>query len=356
MKRMMVLLIVLLLLCGCANAAPVETVPVETTVPPTTEETTVPATEPQPERFTLTFAGDCTLGDTHGAYGYGGGFLDYIGDDYSYPFRNVADYFHFDDFTMVNLEGVFCDQGVPYEPDKLFIFRGPESYINILTEGSIEAVNLANNHTLDYGYGALKKTRKLLDGAGIANVAKNETALFTTESGLTIGIYGVRFNVDIGHITQEVQKLRENGAQIVVLAIHWGSEGKYRPLSHQVKQAHAIIDAGVDIIFGTHPHVLQKIETYNDGIIYYSLGNFSFGGNHYPKDMDTAVLQQEVIRETDGTVHLGELTIIPCSCSSVETRNDFQPTPYAPGTEGYDRVISKLDGSWTGPNLTVNYG
>ena len=74
----------------------------------------------------------------------------------------------------------------------------------------------------------------------------------------------------------------------------------------------------------------------------------------YPKDLDTAILQQQVIRYADGTVELGTLTRIPCSVSSIEVRNNFQPTPFEMGTEGYDRVLAKLDGSFTGPNLQVS--
>ena len=116
----------------------------------------------------------------------------------------------------------------------------------------------------------------------------------------------------------------------------------------------AAIDAGADIVFGTHPHVLQPIEYYADGVIYYSLGNFSFGGNGAPDDYDTALLQQEVIRQPDGTVELGELTRIPACISSIPERNNFQPTPMEPGSEAYDRVLSKLDGSFAGPNLKIH--
>ena len=157
------------------------------------------------------------------------------------------------------------------------------------------------------------------------------------------------------HSVGQIDQLTEQGAELIVLAVHWGSEGLYYPHKHQREQAYQAIDLGVDIVYGNHPHVLQPIEEYGDGIIFYSLGNFSFGGNHNPPDKDTAILQQEVIRDKDGNIRLGELTIIPASVSSVEDHNDFQPTPYEEGSEAYQRVISKLDGSWNGPNLNVTY-
>ena len=82
---------------------------------------------------------------------------------------------------------------------------------------------------------------------------------------------------------------------------------------------------------------------------FYSMANFSFGGNKYPTDKDTAIIQLEVIQTPEGEVFLGELTIIPCSVSSVEDRNDFRPTPLEPDNQAYDRVLSKLDGTYQKP-------
>lgn len=356
MKRIIPFLIALLL-CGCAR----ETMSAE---PPVTEAPTVAAeasteapteapTEPQPESFTLTFVGDCTLGSTPSQYGTASSIINTVGDDMGYPFRNVEQWFQNDDATFINFEGVLCDKG--YAADKMFTFRAPESWIEILTQGSVEAVTLANNHARDYGQKGYDTTKALLDGASIPYAERDGSCLFTTESGLTIGIYACLFTIDFDDLAEEVAALREQGAEIVVFAIHWGQEGVYRPLEHQMKQAYQAIDAGVDIVWGHHPHVLQKIEMYNGKPIFYSLGNFCFGGNHQPADLDTAIVTQQVLRQPDGTVELGELAIVPASVSSVPVKNNFQPTPYEEGSEEYERVLSKLDGSFTGYNLNVGY-
>ena len=164
------------------------------------------------------------------------------------------------------------------------------------------------------------------------------------------------FDLNKDDMKKEFAALREQGAELIVVAAHWGDEGKYRPTEKQINDGHAMIDAGADIIYGHHPHVLQKIEEYNDGIIYYSLGNFSFGGNTFPRDRDSAIVQQTVIRDPDGTIRLGELKILPvCITSTGTTQNNFQPILYEEGSEDYNRTLTKLDGTFTGSNLVVDY-
>lgn len=348
------------LLAGCHGAEPVETVPetaavmaAEPTVPETEEPEETEPTEEEPERFLLTFAGDCTLGSNPVNYYAGYGFIKTVGEDYGYPFRNVISYFEGDDFTMVNLEGALCDEGNPVE--KRFNFRGPTAYTAILTQNSVEAVTVANNHAMDYGEKGYASTLEALNNAEVPYVERDSSRLITTENGLTIGLYGmVYYQLDVEDMVEEIRSLREQGAEIVIVAPHWGVEYTYRPTEEQKQVAHAAIDAGADIVFGTHPHVLQPIEAYGDGIICYSLGNFSFGGNGDPDDYDTALVQLEVLRQRDGRIELGELTRIPACISSIPERNNFQPTPFQPGSEAYDRVLSKLDGSFDGPNLEIH--
>lgn len=366
--RWLVLVCLVCLLTGCAlvkKTEPTEpTVRIADTLPsevpytePETEPTTVPATQPEPqeERFLITFVGDCTLGTDPKYDGVMYSFPWTMGEDYDYPFRNVKQYFEEDDLTVVNLEGTFCEKGLPRRKAP-FNFRGPVEYVNILTGSSVELASFANNHTLDFypmGYDA---TLEVLSDAGISYVEDSASTLYTTQNGLKVGVYAAQFTVDQEDMEAEFAALREQGAEILVLSIHWGVEGSYRPLENQVDIAHDAIDAGADIVYGHHPHVLQRVEEYNGGIIYYSVGNFCFGGNNYPKDLDTAIFRQEIIRR-DGETVLGELTIIPASSSSTGTKqNNFQPTPYEEGSEGYQRVISKTDGTWDGPDHNVDYG
>ena len=350
-KPMAILAAALLLLgaSGCnANDTAAEATPTpEVTAAPTPTPTPVPT----PQHFTLTFAGDCTLGGSEDSYSVGCSFVNTVGENHTYPFENVIDYFANDDFSMVNLEGVLADQSTAVV--KKHVFRGPTHLVNVLTENSVEAVTIANNHTMDHGQAGYDSTVATLTEAGVTFAEQDGSFLYTTDSGLIIGVYAVSVdNLNVDEITAAISALdADPTVDIVVLAAHWGIENTFRPNEQQISIGHAAIDAGADIVYGTHPHVLQPIEEYNGGIIYYSLGNFSFGGNGDPKDYDTAFVQQEVIRELDGTVHLGELTVIPCTISTNPNQNDFRPTPYAADSKEYARVMSKLDGTYSGGNL-----
>lgn len=322
-----------------AADAPAPSAPVQT-------ETEPPQEKPQEEHFLLTFVGDCTLGCSPSNYYADLGFIKTVGEDYAYPFRNVAGYFQNDEFTMLNLEGPLCDTGVPVQ--KTHTFRGPTLYVNILTQNSVEAVTVANNHTMDYGQTGYTSTLAALEDAGVPYVERDSSAIVTTENGLTIGLYGMTYyRLDTEDMVSQIAAMKEQGVDLIIVVPHWGTEGSYQPTAEQEQVGHAAIDAGADIVYGSHPHVLQPIEEYNDGIIYYSLGNFSFGGNSCPDDFDTALLQQEVIRDADGRVRLGELTVVPACISSVSGRNNYQPTPYEAGTEAFDRVLQKLAGTWS---------
>lgn len=333
--------------------APTE-VPTEAPTEEPTEPPTEAPTEPQPEHFVLTFVGDCTLGCNYKNVNYASAFPRTVGDDYSYPFRNVLNYFREDDYSFANLEGVLGDKGT--RVNKKYSFRGTGEYTKILTENGVDAVTLANNHSFDYGQEGFDETRRLLEEAGVPYAEHMESTTVTTESGLTIGIFAVDFTrgtVDEEEVYAGIRTLKETGVELLVCAFHWGKENTFRTTELQQEVGKGAIDAGANIVWGHHPHVLQPIETYNDGIIYYSLGNFVFGGNGSPKDLNTALLQQEVIREVDGTIRLGELTIVPCSVNSEGRYNNFQPTPYEPDSDNYRKVMSKLDGSYNGANLPI---
>lgn len=346
-------IILLLLICaGLAYAVYIrlDAVPAAEPEPePVATPTPAPTPTPEPEYFTISFVGDNTLSSSN----INSSFTNTIGSDMTYPYANTLKYFEEDDLTIANLECVFSDSAL--QSIEMFSFKSPAAYAQILVDGSVEFVTTANNHANDFGEQGRIDTSNALDSNNIAHAGENECKIYETESGLKVGIYCAYNSVSTDNIAAAVTSLKEQGAEYIVCALHWGEEGTYAPTDEQVALAHAAIDAGANVIYGSHPHVLQPVEQYNDGLILYSLGNWSFGGNTNPPDMDTAFVQVKVKRDADGTISTDSYTLTPCSMSSSEGYNDFKPTPYENDSDAYKRTMSKLDGSYQGGNLNVDY-
>ncbi len=290
--------------------------------------------------ITLSFTGDCTLG-TDANFNRSTSLPAYYdANGPKYFMENVRDIFEADDLTVVNMEGTLTESST--RAAKKFAFKGDPSYTQILSSSSVEAANLANNHSHDYGEASYTDTIEALEGADIRTFGYDETVIKDVK-GVKVGLTGIYELAD--HLGREeqvktnIQQLRDQGAEIVVCSFHWGIEREARPNSTQVTLAHLAIDSGADLVIGHHPHVLQGIEKYHGKTIAYSLGNFCFGGNSNPGDKDTMILQQ-TFTVIDGVVEKESLKTIPCSLSSVSSHNDYRPTP-AEGTEA-ERIAEKI--------------
>ena len=330
---------------------------------PTPTPTPTPTPEPTPELFTISVIGDETL-TTHqnlsneSEYSYAGR----MQGDYSYPFKNTSQYFLNDEFTITNLECTLADDRMYSE--QTFYFRAPTSNAQILTEGGVDFVTTANNHSLDFGQAGILATYAALDEYGIAYGKEDSYQIITTEHGLKIGIYcaGTDLAPNADKAASAIQLMKAENVDYIICAFHWGLELK--PVTAaQMDVGRACIDAGANLIFGCHPHCLQPIEEYNGGIILYSMGEFSFGGSTAPKDRDTAIFQVTLKRDPDGSISVDNWRVIPCCVSSLpvyegytlDNYNDFCPTPYEENSEDYDRVMGKLDGSYTAHYTGTDY-
>ena len=307
------------------------------------------ATVSSPVSLTLSVVGDCTLG-TDETFDYDtslNAYYENYGADYF--LQNVKDIFSTDDLTIANFEGTLTDSDE--REDKTFAFKAPASYASILTGGSVEAVNTANNHSHDYGDQSFDDTLAALDDAGIVHFGYDETAVMDVK-GIKVGLVGIYELYD--HLEREQQlkdniaKVKADGAQLIVVIFHWGNETETVPDSSQTTLGRIAIDEGADLVCGHHPHVLQGIETYKGRNIVYSLGNFCFGGNSSPSDMDTMIYQQTFTIDADGVKKDNVTNIIPCSISSAayDGYNNYQPTP-AEGDEA-TRILGKINerSSW----------
>ena len=305
----------------------------------------IPNLAPGDEVFTFNFVGDNTLD--------GAGFQATTGGRADYPYANTKKFLDGAEFNFANLECIISDAAL--YSDSLFHFKAPTKNTAMLTWAGIDFVTTANNHTMDYGQRGLDDTVAALEKAGIAYGLDGKTAVYETQHGIKIGIYCGSQYVYEGIVTSSIEQLKEQKADLIICAFHWGNEGAYRPTAMQTRLAHAAIDAGADIVYGSHPHVLQPVEEYKGGFIMYSLGNWSFGGNSHPADMDSAIIQLTVKRDLHGSLSLAGYKLIPCRISSVSSHNDYCPTPYEEGTAEYDRAMSKLTGTFTGHDLVVDY-
>ncbi|MCL1829274.1 MAG: CapA family protein [Oscillospiraceae bacterium] len=319
---------------------------------PTPEPSPTPEPEPTPEFFTLTMIGDITPSATLNNKGISAAYGNVVGEDYAYPFSETLEYFKNSDFTIANFECVLTEHDIPQS--KNFVFKAPPKYVYILTEGGVDFVTLGNNHVLDYGERGYADTKKILDIAGIGYAGRDEWALYETENGLLIGVYALSFGYT-EQIKAGITALKEAGAEFIIAAIHWGDEGSYKANDLQRTQGRAAVDAGADIVYGTHPHTLQPIEEYNGKYIYYSMGNWSFGGNTNPRDKDTFILRLTVMRDIDGTISITDREHIPCASSGDKNRNDYRPVVYEEGSEEWLRTLSKLDGTYGGSDLFISY-
>lgn len=281
---------------------------------------------PSVQTVTVTAAGDCTLAtdvnaSTEGSFA---AYASQLGGDYSYFLKNVAPVFAEDDLTIVNFEGTLSNQGT--RQDKQFAFRGKPEYVQVLTTSSVEAANLANNHSADYGDVSLTDTIKYLNEAGISNFIGTNTAMREI-NGISVGLVGINAlnEEEAGKLEKAIGSVKSLGAQLVIVSMHWGEEKATAPNEQQIELAHKAVDLGADLVIGTHPHVLQGIEKYNGRYIAYSLGNFCFGGNNNPSDKDTVIYRQ-VFTFVDGILQEDEnMTLIPATISGHDNYNDYQP-------------------------------
>ena len=285
--------------------------------------------EVQETTITISAAGDCTLGTDEG-FNYKRSFkgkYDAVQDP-AYFFQNVQPVFAQDDLTIVNMEGTLTEE-TTREP-KQFAFKWDAEYAKILTAGAVETANLANNHSFDYGKKSYEDTITALEAEGISSFGYERTAVMDIK-GVKVGLAGVyelAEHIDCKQdLLDNIASLKEQGAQIIIVSFHWGQEKENVPNDVQVELAHTAIDNGADLVLGHHPHVLQGIEEYKGKNIVYSLGNFCFGGNSAPSDMDTMIFQQ-TFTVKDGKLQEDNVTnILPCKISSAyeEGYNNYQP-------------------------------
>ena len=231
----------------------------------------------------MTFAGDCTLGSEGFNRKKEDSFFAFVQRyGYDYFFANFRDLFENDDLTVVNLEGVLSDSAALENKGKTFRFRGDTDFVKILTGSSVEAVSIANNHIADFGEQGERNTRKTLEANGVGWFRGDQYYVFEHD-GIKIAFFGLensRYYSLRTRLVKMFRDLKESGeANAIVVYVHTGIEYVGEHEDYATKMATNLIEMGSDLVLMSHPHVLQGTAVISNRTVFYSMGNFVFGGN-----------------------------------------------------------------------------
>jgi poly-gamma-glutamate synthesis protein (capsule biosynthesis protein) len=300
-------IVALALLAACQQDEPFSEIaaPIVTALPSTTSTstTTTPTTSTTvatgPTTWRLLAVGDVLLDDTE-ARGVN-------------AFAHVSPALSSADLAIVNLETAVADEGVGTPEAKTYVFRSPPSAATTLARAGVDIANLANNHALDYGPAAFVAGLGHLKNAGVDVVGGGHNAteatapLMRVVGGVRVAVLGasrvipshswnatatqpgIASAYEVRALTDRVRRAKA-AADVVIVVVHWGTEGATCPEPVVVSLASALRAAGATAVLGSHPHVLQPVKRDGDGVIAYSLGNFVFHHRSGPSG-DTAVLE-----------------------------------------------------------------
>lgn len=352
MKRILLLLIVAVLLPVCILAEEEDDISIEDLIEEVEleddgTETEVKSIYEQDGSvvITLTATGDFTIGGDN--YHHKDIFTPELkkhDGDINFTMANVRDILAEDDLTIVNFEGTLTNTThVPgNKKNNEFLFNIAPEYVSVLTDNSIEAVALENNHIMDHGDDGYSDTMQTLDDAGV--IWSNSTQMGVIEvKGVQIAMLTYlcidRYDQLWDKVPADIAAAKEL-YPIVIVSFHWGNEKDYLPTKNQIKMGRLAVDSGADLVLGHHSHRMNPIECYNGVYICYSLGNFCFAGNGKPSDMNSYLFQTRFRIKDDEVKNTG-FRIIPISISSQDSKNDFIPTPVTKETR-IDSILTVL--------------
>ena len=281
---------------------------------------------------------------------------------YDHPFAATAPLLRRGDVTIGNLEAPAARTGTEYR-EKKFRFRSNPAVVPALQRAGFTVLTLANNHILDFGADALHETIAHLERQGLgyagagADMAAARKESIQTVNGKRVAVlaYSLTQPTEFfagsdqpgtapgwGRFFEEDIARAKSRADHVVVSFHWGGELETKPKPYQVTAARRAVDAGADVVIGHHPHVLQGIERYGNGVIFYSLGNFAFASRS--RHADRSVIARIVLENG-----VKEVELIPLNVLNREV--GYQPRVLT-GTRG-DEVIARLNRLSDGMGTTI---
>lgn len=301
--------------------------------------TTIEATLPKPTTWSLNAVADIIIGRT--VYEQ-----EAKRKDYTSSFHKVAEILKSADVTLANNESTLAD-GIPY-PLTGLSFAAPKQAIDGFVYSGIDAVNLANNHAYNGGPTAFSQMIDNFNNRGIKtfgggkNLTESRTPATLNVKGLKLGLlgynsipgsgtatngtpgqpfiamppWGVLDEAQITQMEEEIKSAKQNH-DVVIVYFHWGQEYVHTASEQTRSLAHRAIDAGANLILGSHPHWVQGIEWYKDSLITYSLGNFVFD-------------QEQMLKTKQGTIlsiNFEDNRLVGAKFTPVLIENYFQPRP-----------------------------
>ncbi len=337
-------ILVLAVFAGCTSAASNAAKPTKTpavvptaTLAPEPVSTPSPTPEPTPVTVVIGAVGDAMAHDSQMTYDY-----DPREDVYNFipSMIEMKPSIETADFAIANLETTLTGAAAGYSGYP--IFNSPNSFVTALQAIGIDMVTLGNNHVTDYGDEGIKNTLANLDALGM-----DHTGLYLGEEdyadyyikdvkGIKIAVIAYTYESssikrqgstyisqrlweDEDLVKKDIKNVKALGADVVILAFHWGEEFSRVYSSAHEDLAKEYIAAGADIILGAHPHVVQPIERYTvegedgttrEGVVAYSLGNF-ISNQRDRYNITGIVLYLPVTKAVDGTISIGHLTYVP---------------------------------------------
>ena len=219
-----------------------------------------------------------------------------------YPLQKVSNFLKTADITFGNLEGPIVAYPKNFS-SKLLKFAFSTTTLKALTSAGFDVLSLANNHTLNMGNSGLEHTRSFLKSSGILPVGDPITCL--KESAIEkdgVVFFAINktfgFNCSDQDIVDNLKLVKQEFPnEFLIISVHWGIEYKLSNSLPQKELAHKLIDEGVDLVIGHHPHVVQNIEEYKGKLIFYSLGNFIFD-QHFSEATQKGLVVKLCLGET----------------------------------------------------------
>lgn len=286
--------------------------------------------------FTLTAIGDIMCHNTQ----YIDAYNDETGEyDFSYVFDDISLYTKTADICVGNLETTFAGEDVGYSSYPTF--NTPDSLAYELKDIGVDVLSTAGNHALDKGFNGLSRTIDVLNDADISHLGTYKTkeeqdkTLIKYVKGIKIAFVNFAYGtngipipsdkpycvnlIDENLMKEQIDRAKQEEPDIIIACMHWGTEYKTTPNSTQEQLTDFLFKNGVDIILGTHPHVLEPMEkrtvtlddgTTKDGFVIYSLGNFIADQNaEYTRD--SIILNIDITKHTDGKITIDNYEYVP---------------------------------------------